>query len=181
MVSGNFEGRVMLRLLIRTACFVGLLACQPGLAQPAQIEVTGRVKQALLLNRDDMAKLERRDYAEQRKVVQDGKEAEVSIRYQGVSLKALLDRAGIALDRREVRKAVVIVTAKDGYQASFSWGELYNSGLGDGVIVVFRQGEDELLDVDGLPALRSLQDLRSGPRHVRWLQRIEVLMPDGLR
>lgn len=76
-----------------------------------------------------------------------------------------------------MRKAVVLLTAKDGYQASYSWGELYNSALGDGVVVVLRQGNDELLDTDGLPTLRSLQDLRPGPRHVRWLQRIEVLLP----
>ncbi len=171
----------MLRFLIRSVCLAWLLACQLAVAQIVQLEVTGRVKQPLLLSRADLLTLARRDYAEQRTVVQDGKEAQVSIRYQGVPLKALLDRAAITLDRREIRKAVVIATAKDGYQASFSWGELYNSGLGDGVIVVLRQGDDELLDVDGLPALRSLQDLRSGPRHVRWLQRIEVLLPDAPR
>ena len=46
--------------------------------------------------------------------------------------------------------------------------------LGDGVILVLRQGDEELLDSEGLPSLRSLQDLRSGPCHVRWLTRIEV-------
>jgi hypothetical protein len=110
-------------------------------------------------------------------VTQDGKETQISFRRQGVPLKELLDRAGLKPERHEIRKAVVLLTAKDGYQASFSWGELYNSGLGDGVIVVLREGDDELLDTDGLPALRSLQDLRSGPRHVRWLQRIEVIVP----
>jgi len=34
-----------------------------------------------------------------------------------------------------------------------------------------------LLDSEGLPSLRSLQDLRPGPRHVRWPTRIEVLLP----
>jgi hypothetical protein len=178
MVSGNLEICGMSRILIRAAaCLAALLVSQAIFAQPMQLEVSGRVNQPLLMSRADLLALARRDYAEQRTVIQDGKEAQVSIRYQGVPLKTLLDRAGIALDRREVRKAMVLVTAKDGYQASFSWGELYNSGLGDGVIVVLRQGEDELLDVDGLPALRSLQDLRSGPRHVRWLQRIELLLP----
>lgn len=122
----------------------------------------------------------RRDYADQRTVVQDGKEVKLTDRYQGVPLKELLERAGLKPDRRKIRKirkAIVLLTAKDGYQASFSWGELYNSALGDGVIVVLREGNDELLDTDGLPGLRSLQDTRSGPRHVRWLTRIEAQLP----
>ncbi|MEO7642675.1 MAG: molybdopterin-dependent oxidoreductase, partial [Ramlibacter sp.] len=108
---------------------------------------------------------------------QDGKQMQLAVRYQGVPLKELLDRAGLKPDRREIRKAIVLVTAKDGYQASFSWGELYNSALGDGVVLVLRQDATELLEADGLPALRSLQDARSGPRHVRWVTRIDLLLP----
>ncbi|RYF40178.1 MAG: hypothetical protein EOO25_13195 [Comamonadaceae bacterium] len=154
-----------------------LLAAASALAQPAVLEIGGAVAKPLALTRADLQALARRDYSEERTVTQDGKQAQLAIRYQGVPLKELLDRAGLQPDRREIRKAVVLLTAKDGYQASFSWGELYNSALGDGVILVLRQGETDLLEADGLPALRSLQDLRSGPRHVRWLVRIDVLVP----
>lgn len=154
-----------------------LLAAAAAVAQPVLLEIGGAVNNPLRLSRADLQALARRDYSEERTVTQDGKQAQVAIRYQGVPLKELLDRAGLQPDRREIRKAVVLLTAKDGYQASFSWGELYNSALGDGVILVLRQGETDLLEADGLPALRSLQDLRSGPRHVRWLARIEVLVP----
>ena len=158
-------------------CVAWLVPILPVAAQPAPLVVTGQVVQPLALSRAELLALPRRDYAEQRTVMQDGKEVRLGIAYQGVPLTLLLDRAGLRPDRRDIRKAVVLLTARDGYQASFSWGELYNSGIGDGVIVVLRQGTDELLDTDGLPALRSLQDLRPGPRHVRWLQRIEVLLP----
>jgi len=154
-----------------------LLPAAPALAQPALLEIVGAVEKPQALSRADLQALTRRDYSDQRTITQDGKEAQVAIRYQGVPLKELLDRAGLKPDRREIRKAVVLLTAKDGYQASFSWGELYNSALGDGVIVVLKQDATELLEADGLPALRSLQDARSGPRHVRWLARIEVLLP----
>jgi hypothetical protein len=99
------------------------------------------------------------------------------MRYQGVLLRQLLDQAGLKPDRRAIRKAVILLTAQDGYQASFSWGELFNSQLGDGVVVILRQNTDELLETDGFVSLRSLQDTRSGPRHVRWLTKIEVLLP----
>ena len=159
------------------ALCTALSAAPPEVAQGVLLEVTGVVQQPLALTRTDLQALAWRDYAEQRTVTQDGRQVQLAIRYQGVLLKELLQRAGLVPDRREIRKAVVLLTAKDGYQASFSWGELYNSTLGDGVIVVRRQGEIDLLETDGLPALRSLQDLRSGPRHVRWLTRIEVLLP----
>jgi len=167
---------MMLRLL-QLSLMLLLVAGPPALAQPALLEVRGEVLQPLALSRADLLALTRRDYTEQRSVIQDGREVRLGITYQGVPLKELLDRAGLKPDRREIRKAVILLTAKDGYQASFSWGEIYNSSIGDGVIVVLRQGSDELLATEGLPGLRSLQDLRPGPRHVRWLQRIEVLLP----
>lgn len=177
-----------MRLGQRSECWprrAFLLAAAAAVASPAGaqsvaavlLEVGGAVQQPLALTRDQLRSLPRKNYAENRTVVQDGREVTLTIRYQGMPLRDLIDQAGLKPDRREVRKVIVLLTAKDGYQASFSWGELYNSGLGDGVIVVLRQGADELLDTDGLPALRSLQDTRSGPRHVRWLQRIDVVLP----
>ena len=146
----------------------------------AQVEIVGRVDRPLVLTRTQLLALPRREYVETRNLAQDGRNTTLTQRYQGLALRELLERAGLAPDRREIRRAIVLVTARDGYQVSFSWGELFNSRLGDGVILVLRQGDDELLDSDGLPGLRSLQDLRPGPRHVRWVQRIEVQLPSHL-
>lgn len=168
---------MLMRFFFSIAGLLVTLAGEPALAQSGLLEVTGQVRQSLALSSADLLALKRRDYSDLRTVTQDGKRTQIATYRQGVPLRELLDRAGLKPDRYEIRKAVILLTAKDGYQASFSWGELYNSALGDGVIVVLREGNDELLDTDGLPALRSLQDLRSGPRHVRWLQRIEVIVP----
>lgn len=163
---------------------VAMLACliaPPLLAQegPVLLEVTGQVATPLMLDRKQLLALKRMDFTESRTVEQGGKSVMLSLTYQGVPLRHLLDRAGLKPDRREIRKAIVLLTARDGYQASFSWGELYNTQAGDGVIVVLRHGPDELLDTEGAPSLRSLQDLRPGPRHVRWLSKIEVLLPSS--
>ncbi len=143
---------------------------------PVLLEVTGEVVTPLKLTRDALLALKRVEFSENRIVEQAGKSVELGVKFQGVLLRQLLDQAGLKPDRRGIRKAVVLLTAKDGYQAGFSWGELYNSQLGDGVVVVLRHGADELLDTDGFPSLRSLHDLRPGPRHVRWLNKVEVLM-----
>lgn len=143
------------------------------------LRVTGLVQSPLNLTREQLGALRWRDYAEQRSVEQDGHSVKLGVRYQGFPLRELLDLAVLAPDRRVVRKAIVLLTARDGYQTAFSWGELYNSALGDGVILVREQDGRDLIEADGLPTLRSLQDTRSGPRHVRWLERIEVLLPAG--
>lgn len=169
--------------LATTTGAVGAWAAGPAPSQPAPaqagviLSVVGEVVQPLALGRNDLLAWPRQTYNEDRRVGQGGKEVTLAVQYQGVPLRELIERAGLKPDRRAVRRAVVLLTARDGYQASYSWGELFNSPLGDGVVVVLRQGNDELLDTDGLPALRSLQDLRPGPRHVRWLQRVEVILP----
>jgi DMSO/TMAO reductase YedYZ molybdopterin-dependent catalytic subunit len=150
-----------------------------GEAPPVLLRVVGAVKSPLALTREQLLALRWRDYAEEREVQQGGQAVKLAVRYQGVPLRELLDQAALSLDRHAVRRAMVLLTARDGYRVGFSWGELYNSSLGDGVILVRVQDGRDLIEADGLPALRSLYDTRSGPRHVRWLERVEVLLPGG--
>jgi DMSO/TMAO reductase YedYZ molybdopterin-dependent catalytic subunit len=159
-----------------------LLACWAGLAQAAEpvlLQVGGLVQHKLSLTARDLQALPQKDYTEKRSVIVDGREVTQTVRMRGVPLRTLLDQAGLAPDRHAVRRAYVLLTAQDGYQTVFSWGELYNTRLGDDVLVLLQHGDDDLLARDGFPSLRSLQDLRPGPRHVRWLNSVEVLLPPG--
>jgi hypothetical protein len=170
-------------LLAAVAFFAGLTAATgPVFAQsaaPALLAISGQVVKPMAFTKDQLRALKTRKFSESRSVAQGAgdKDVVLSIDYHGVLLRDLLDLAGLKPDRREQRRAVILLTAQDGYQASFSWGELYNAQLGDSVVVVLHHGNSDLLDTDGLPALRSLQDLRGGPRHVRWLTKVEVLLP----
>lgn len=95
----------------------GLLAtlvALPAAAQLALLEVKGEVQQPLKLSRPDLLALTRRDYTEQRTVTQDGRQAQLAVRYQGVPLRELLDHAGLKPGRRDIRRAIVLLTAKDG-------------------------------------------------------------------
>lgn len=162
----------MKALLLLFCCWVGAAHA----AEPVLLQVGGMVQQRLQLSGPDLRALPLKDYTEKRSVIVDGREVTQTLLMRGIPLRALLDQAGLASDRHSVRRAYVLLTAQDGYQTTFSWGELYNSRLGDDVLVLLQQGEDDLLARDGLPSLRSLQDLRPGPRHVRWLTSVEVLL-----
>ncbi len=56
----------------------------------------------------------------------------------GASVDASPDSLLETMLRTDIRVGTSTPQASDGYQASFSGGELYNSGLGDGVIVMLR-------------------------------------------
>lgn len=97
--------------------------------------------------------------------------------YTGCLLRDVLDSAGpVEKHRFDMRRSVIIATASDGYRAVFSWAEIYLSPIGDGVLVVYERDGAPLADDEGRIALVSLKDTRPGPRHVKWLQSIELRM-----
>ena len=96
--------------------------------------------------------------------------------YSGIKLITVLDQAGlIAAEHNDLKKTVIVATATDGYKAVFSWNELYNTAIGDGVFVLAAKTGQPLADEEGRFALISAQDIKTGARHVRWLTDIQVL------
>jgi len=92
---------------------------------------------------------------------------------KGVRLIALLEQAGLnERDRFDWRKTVVIAIARDGYRAVLSWPELSNTAGGAQVMVGYERDGAPL--ADGPLVLMAPGDTRTGPRHVKWLQRIDV-------
>lgn len=140
-----------------------------------RVEVTGEVKRKLSLTVEDLRTIAARKGGP---VAVAGAAPEIPPAYRGyvgVRLADLLDEAGVRREERHaLRRTYVVATASDGYQAVFSWGELFNSPLGRGVLVVYERDGAALDEGEGLIALVSLSDERIGPRHVKWLARIEV-------
>jgi hypothetical protein len=92
-----------------------------------------------------------------------------------VRLTDILEKAEIlTLGHNDVKKMAIIATASDGYKVVFSWSEIFNSPVGEGVMVFFEKNGLPLADDEGRIALVSSKDTRTGPRHVKWLQDIEV-------
>lgn len=155
-----------------------LLACgaaaQTAVAEVPHARIDGDVRQALDLS---PALLRAFDAGAQRsvRVTRDvnGQQRETTLR--GVALRALLDRAGLAeRDRLDWRKTVVVATARDGYRVVFSWPELFNLEAGDAVMVAYERDGQSLAASEGPLTVEAPGDLRTGPRHVKWLERIEV-------
>ncbi|WP_431263958.1 molybdopterin-dependent oxidoreductase [Roseateles chitinivorans] len=172
--------RLVTRRAAMAACVaVALMSTMASAALAAgpvtgQIQVGGAVRSPLTLTVDDL----RAFPADQigtftlKKEV-EGREQSTTVR--GVRLAAVLERAGVVgKDRHEWKSMAVIATASDGYKVVFSWPELTNTDVGAGVLVIFERDGRALDDGEGRIALVSGRDLRSGPRHVKWLSKIEI-------
>ena len=102
--------------------------------------------------------------------------------YRGVRLTTLLSEAGLPNEvPGEFKRTVFVAVGHDGYVVTFSWHELFNTPIGENVLVAYECGGRALDAGDGAPILFSGSDILLAPRHVKRLARIEahVLRPLG--
>jgi len=163
------EMQMKVPALIAFVTLATALASRDCLAQrekslvTTRLEVTGEVSRNLSLSVDDL-----RAFAQRKGQAAAGG-------YRGVRLIDLIEEADIKRDARHaLRRTYVVAIASDGYQAVFSWGELFNTSIGRDVLVAFERDRSPLRDGEGKIALVSLADEKIGVRHVKWLSRIDV-------
>ncbi|MDR3369346.1 molybdopterin-dependent oxidoreductase [Rhodoferax sp.] len=163
---------------IRLADWVlGMKGEIPGLLTyvTQSLSVTGAVGHKLDLSIDDLRKLPAQDLHEITVVSQSQATAGQTETFKGVLLRTLLEKAVIlAPGRHDLKKIIIIARASDDYAIVFSWNEIFNSALGDGVLVYFEKNGKPLAEDEGRIAMLSTQDTHLGARHVRWLNAIEV-------
>ena len=139
------------------------------------VSVTGAVEHHLNLSVDDLRKFPPQQIGEVPLVCQSGANMGKLENSKGVLLRDILEKAKVkAPEHNDVKKMAVIASASDGYKVVFSWTEIFNSPNGEGVIVFFEKDGQPLADDEGRIAMVSSKDTRTGPRHVKWLQGIEV-------
>jgi DMSO/TMAO reductase YedYZ molybdopterin-dependent catalytic subunit len=132
------------------------------------LRVDGLVDQPTTFTVDDLRKLDAKD-------VELVSEAGAARQYHGVLLRDVLAACKpTAKGRFDLRRSYIVARAADGYVVVYSWGEIFNSAIGDRVLVAYEEGGTPLPDGEGRIALVSGGDLRSGPRHVKWLESIAM-------
>lgn len=140
-----------------------------------QLQVTGKVEHKLILNVADLQQFPPQRIGELALVCQSGANLGKLERLKGVLLKDILEKAKIiAPGHNDLKRMVIIARATDGYQVVFSWNELFNSQIGEGVLVFYERDGKPLLENEAQMALISAKDTRTGPRHVKWLKEIEI-------
>jgi hypothetical protein len=97
--------------------------------------------------------------------------------YVGARLIDILDACGFSEQHRsQLKRCVVVAEGQDGYRAIFSWSELYNSLIGEKVLVLHEKNRRPLDPHLGRICLISANDARLGPRQLRGLCQVSVQM-----
>jgi DMSO/TMAO reductase YedYZ molybdopterin-dependent catalytic subunit len=139
------------------------------------LTVRGAVEHPLTLSVDDLRAFPGQQLAEVTLTRQNGADARTLQNLKGVRLADLINKAVLVIhDHNDIKKMIVVATATDGYRVVFSWSEIFNSPAGDGMIVYFENNGKPLSDDEGRIAMVSAKDTKTGPRHVKWLQTLEV-------
>lgn len=168
----NAGARILRGIMFAVLCAAAAHAAAQGVT--TELEVVGEVNANLRLTVDGLRAIAAHS-ARDLPAAASGALAEPYREYSGVLLTEVLDKAGLRSERKDDwRRLYVVATASDGYKAVFSWGELFNSRIGRGAMVVFERKGKPIDDSEGRIALVSTEDDRIGPRHVKWLKRIEV-------
>ena len=163
ILARTARGLLLATLLVCSGAFAA-----DGIGSPT-VDVKGLVAQPTTFTVADLQKLAAHD-------VTMKSESRIARTWQGVLLRDLLAACKpIEQGRFDLRQSYFVARATDGYLAVFSWAEIANSDLGDGVLVAYALDGEALAANEGPIALVSARDARSGPRHVRWLASIDVL------
>lgn len=94
---------------------------------------------------------------------------------KGILLKDVLEKAGLNEDKPKLFSEFYFTCiASDGYKVVFSWNELFNTEIGNQVMIVTAEEGKNADAVDDHIALLSASDKNTGRRYVQNLQEIKV-------
>lgn len=141
------------------------------------LEILGLVPRAEVFTREALEQFGRHDLGPTQVLCFSGRAVAQVDSYVGARLVDLLDACGLSeRPRSELKRCVVVAHGNDGYQVIFSWNELYNSSIGEKVLVLYEKNGKALDAHLGAICLISANDARLGPRHLRGLSQVAVRM-----
>jgi hypothetical protein len=138
------------------------------------LEIKGLVENPQLLQVTDLLKMKIETRQDIKIVSLSGEVKRQISELKGVLLRDVLEQAKVKIiNPKERGKFFIVAKATDGYTAVFAYNEIFNNPTGDNVLLVFEE-DKKALDKDGAVVLITTNDKVTRPRHVKWLQSIEV-------
>ncbi len=139
-----------------------------------QVSVKGKIKNPMVLTVASLKKMNTMNGKDVKIICQSGEEKKDLKDFKGVLLRDILDSAGVLMDHKKDRgKFLVLVTASDNYKVIFSYNELYYGASGNHIFLVYEENGHEIME-EGKLIIFCSSDKVSGPRHIKWVQEIEI-------
>ncbi|MES1221949.1 MAG: molybdopterin-binding protein [Bacteroidota bacterium] len=94
---------------------------------------------------------------------------------KGILLKDVLEKAGLNEDKPKLFSLFYFTCiACDGYKVVFSWNEIFNTGIGDQLMIITEEDGKKADAIDDHIAIISPLDKATGRRYLQNLQSIKV-------
>ncbi len=96
---------------------------------------------------------------------------------RGVLLTDIINATEVNIvGHNDTKKMYLVVAADDGYCTVFSWQELFNTSVGEGVMVILEKEGKKIYEKHGGVDLFSSNDFLTGPRYVKKLATINIII-----
>lgn len=151
------------------------LLAQEEVNTTSQFNVEGKLKNRLSLSQNDLSVFPSHSVdsimiynhlMQPRKTIKNIK---------GVLLKDILDKAGIDVNSPKLLSEFYITCiASDNYKVVFSWNEIFNSAVGDQVMIITESNGQRGDQMPDRIALLSPSDRATGRRYVKGLEKIVI-------
>lgn len=141
------------------------------------LRICGRVEAPLEVDIDILKAMDTIEAKDLRLICGSGEPRGRISHCRGALLSDLINMADVVIeDHNDTKKMYIVAASADGYKAVFSWQEIFNSPVGEGVMVVVEKDGRQLYEEDNSVDLLSSCDYLTGPRYVRRLGSIEIVM-----
>lgn len=130
------------------------------------LKVQGDIKEPYSLNKEQFNALAQTTIKDVNVVCASGEEKQKPKDLKGVLLMQLIQKAKIDVqNRKKLNQIVILASATDGYAVTFSYNEIFNTEIGNNVLVVYENNSFSLY---------SKKDFLTGSRHVYNLVDIDI-------
>lgn len=159
---------------------VGVLSSQDGFAQDdfkptTSFSVSGKIKSAKTFTLDEIRKLKTTAISDITITNHKGDVKGMAKGMEGVLLKDVLASVEIDAESPKVFSEFYLVCiASDSYKVVYSWNELFNTNVGDGVFIVTSKAHQPGESLNENILMVSTYDLRTGRRYLKNLQEISI-------
>jgi len=132
----------------------------------SNLSVEGLVQNPFTLTKKDFMNLPQTTLDGVDVVCASGEQKQKPKKLKGVLLMQLVQISKIDIkSKKKLNQIVVLANAKDNYAVAFSYNELFNTSIGNNVLVVYENDSFSLY---------SKKDFLTGPRHVYNLNKIKI-------
>lgn len=151
----------------------------PGDGPEHGFEVSGRVSAPVRFDRDRLLAMDQAEVHDILLACGSGDPKGRLTQCRGVLLSDVINQVEvIATGHNDTKKMFIVAEADDGYKTVFSWQEIFNTTVGEGVMVLLERNNRPVHGDSGAVDLISTRDHLSGPRFVKRLARIVIRMLD---